>query len=426
MNYHSMSPAELASTRADLHDKYDALRAAGLSLDLTRGKPAPDQLDLSNGLLALPGVDDYRDATGADCRNYGNLLGLPELRAIFGELLAVPADQLAAANNSSLQLMHDLTVFAMLHGTPDSTQPWGREPIKFLAPAPGYDRHFGICETLGIEMITVDMLPDGPDVVACARLAAADPSIKGIWLVPTYANPTGAVTSRDALKALLEMPAAPDFRIYWDNAYAVHTLTDTTPEPLPILDMAQAAGNPNRPYVFASTSKITFAGSGVSFLGTSAQNLAWYGKHMSYASIGPDKLNQLRHVRFFGDADGVRTHMAKHRNLLAPKFALVSQILEDRLGDAKVASWTDPEGGYFVSLDVIDGTASTVVKLAKDAGIALTAAGSTFPYKRDPNDRNIRLAPTFPTLDELGTAMNGVATCVLLAAADKLLAGQTR
>ncbi|GGF19618.1 aminotransferase class I/II-fold pyridoxal phosphate-dependent enzyme [Williamsia phyllosphaerae] len=423
MNFHSMSATELGTTRDELTTLYSDLQAAGLKLDLTRGKPAPDQLDLSNGLLSLPG-DDYRDGAGTDCRNYGGLAGLPELREIFGELIAVPASQLIAANNSSLQLMYDLTSYAILHGTPDSDGPWGQQKVKFLCPAPGYDRHFSVCEALGIEMIAVEMLPNGPDVDACAALIAEDPSIKGLWAVPTYSNPTGVTFSEDVVKALVEMDAPADFRIYWDNAYAVHTLADTTPTPYPILEMAAAAGNPNRPYVFASTSKITFAGSGVSFFGSSDANVAWQQKYAAFSSIGPDKVNQLRHLKFFGDADGVRAHMARHRELLAPKFKLVSDILNDRLGASKVASWTDPEGGYFVSLDVIDGTAGRVIELAKDAGIALTAAGSTYPYKRDPYDRNIRLAPTFPGLDELGTAMDGVATCVLLAAADKLLADQ--
>ncbi|GAA2057877.1 aminotransferase class I/II-fold pyridoxal phosphate-dependent enzyme [Williamsia deligens] len=420
MNFHSMSAAELGATRDELTTRYDELLAAGLTLDLTRGKPAPDQLDLSAPLLSLPG-DDFRAPDGTDCRNYGGLAGLKDLRAVFAELLGVPTDNLVAANNSSLEIMYDLTVEALLHGTPDSDGPWSRETVKFLCPAPGYDRHFAICEKLGIEMIVVDMLPTGPDVDQCAALTAADPSIKGMWLVPMYSNPTGVTVTEDVLRALLSMPAAPDFRIYWDNAYAVHTLTDEFLTPLPILEMAADAGVPNRPYVFGSTSKITFAGGGVAFLGASEQTLAWHQDNQSVSTIGPDKLNHLRHLRFFGDADGVRAHMKRHRELLAPKFALVNSILDDRLSASKVASWTEPEGGYFVSLDVLDGTASRVIDLAKDAGIALTAAGSTFPYKRDPHDRNIRLAPTFPGTDDLETAMDGVATCVLLAAADSLL-----
>ncbi|WP_116916618.1 aminotransferase class I/II-fold pyridoxal phosphate-dependent enzyme [Williamsia muralis] len=422
MNYHSMSADQLTATRSELRDQYQRLAEAGLNLDLTRGKPSPEQLDLSADLLSLPGADVYRDGKGTDCRNYGGLTGLPELRAIFGELLGIPTDNLLAGGNASLEYMHDLVIFGLLHGTPDSAAPWGQGPIKFLCPSPGYDRHFAITQSYGIEMITVPMNPDGPDVAVCAELVAADPQIKGMWCVPTYSNPTGATYSAEVSKALMSMPAAaPDFRIFWDNAYAVHTLQETPPEPVDVLGLAAAAGNPNRPYVFASTSKITFAGAGVAFFGGSADNLAWYQRHASIKTIGPDKLNQLRHLRYFGDADGVRRQMARHRDLLLPKFALVLQILEDRLGAAKVASWTEPEGGYFISLDVVDGTATKVIDLAKKAGISLTAAGSTFPYKRDPDDRTIRLAPTFPGLEELRLAMDGVATCVLLAAAEKLL-----
>ncbi|GAA1482437.1 aminotransferase class I/II-fold pyridoxal phosphate-dependent enzyme [Gordonia sinesedis] len=416
-----MSADELRATRSDLQQRYDELRAAGLQLDLTRGKPSAEQLDLSNDMLSLPGDGEYRTAAGVDTRNYGGITGLPELREIFAELLGVTTDEIIAVGNSSLELMHRLVVFALLAGTADSTEPWGAGPIKFLCPAPGYDRHFAITEHLGIEMITVPMLPDGPDVDACAELVANDPSIKGIWLVPTYSNPTGVTITEDVARRLLAMPAADDFRIFWDNAYAVHTLVEAPPDPLRILDLAAEAGHPNRVFVLGSTSKITFAGAGVAFFASSQANIDWFTTHLAFATIGPDKVNQLRHVKFFGDADGVRAHMARHRDILAPKFRLVLDILEDRLADSKVASWSEPEGGYFISLDVLDGAASRTIELAKDAGIALTAAGSTFPYKRDPHDRNIRLAPTFPSTDDLRTAMDGVATCVLLAATEALL-----
>lgn len=415
-----MSVDQLRTTQDDLRKRYEVLRAAGLKLDLTRGKPAPDQLDLSNEMLSLPG-QTYTSPDGTDCRNYGGVTGLPGLRAIFGELLGTGADRTLALGNASLQIMHDITVHSLLGGNPDSDKPWSAEPIKFLCPAPGYDRHFGITERYGIEMITVPMNPDGPDVDACAALTAADPSIKGMWLVPTYSNPTGYSVSEEVARKLVAMPAAADFRIYWDNAYAVHTLVERAPEPLPILDLAAEAGNPNRVYVFGSTSKITFAGAGVAFFASSKTNLDWFTKNVSVSTIGPDKLNQLRHLMFLRDADGVRELMARHRELIAPKFAKVLEILEDRLADSKIASWTHPEGGYFISLDVIDGTAKRTIELAKDAGIALTAAGSTFPYKKDPRDENIRLAPTFPSIDELATAMDGVATCALLAATEVLL-----
>ncbi|GAA1098029.1 aminotransferase class I/II-fold pyridoxal phosphate-dependent enzyme [Tsukamurella strandjordii] len=421
--YVSMSPAELAAVHSDLTARYDKLKAAGLTLDLTRGKPAPDQLDLSNALLALPGEGDYRAADGTDTRNYGGLAGLPEIRAIFGDLLGIDSAQLYAQNNSSLEIMHRLITLAWIHGTVDGERPWSAEPtVKFLCPAPGYDRHFAITQELGIEMIVVPINPDGPDMTVVKELVANDPAIKGLWAVPKFSNPTGAVYSEEVTRELATMPtAAPDFRIFWDNAYAVHPLEGDAPSDPDILGFAAQAGHANRPYVLASTSKITFAGAGVSFLGASAENLAWYGKHVGLTSIGPDKVNQLRHARFFGDADGVRAHMRRHRDLLAPKFSRVLEILEERLSEAKVASWSDPKGGYFISLDVLDGTAKRTIALAKEAGIALTAAGATFPLGEDPHDRNIRLAPSFPGIEELETAMDGVATCVLLASAEKLM-----
>ena len=417
-----MSRDELTAEHDRQTANYARLVADNLKLDLTRGKPSSAQLDLSSELLALPGEGDFKAADGTDCRNYGGLTGLPELRAIFGELLGIPVANLIAANNASLELMHDTIVFSLLHGTVDSPRPW-TEGAKFLCPSPGYDRHFAITESYGIEMVAVPMRDDGPDTHVVEQLVADDPSIKGMWCVPTYSNPTGAIFSAEVTKALVSMPtAAPDFRIYWDNAYAVHPLIEDLAPALDVLGMAAAAGNPNRPLVFASTSKITFAGAGVSFLAASEANLKWYLKYAGFKSIGPDKLNQLRHVRFFKDAAGVKAHMAKHREIIAPKFALVRSILEDRLGASKIASWTDPKGGYFISLDVLDGTATRVVQLAKDAGIALTPAGSAFPYGKDPDDRNIRLAPTFPSTDDLRVAMDGVATCALLAATEKLLA----
>ncbi|WP_216911260.1 aminotransferase class I/II-fold pyridoxal phosphate-dependent enzyme [Nocardia noduli] len=419
-----MSHEELVSEHETQTANYVTLQAEKLTLDLTRGKPSPEQLDLSAGLLSLPGPGDYRDGSGVDCRNYGGQHGLPELRAIFGELLNIPVENLIAGNNASLQLMHDVITYAMLYGTNDSERRWVEEStIKWLCPSPGYDRHFAITEALGFEMIPIPMRNDGPDTHAIAELVAADPQIKGLWAVPNYANPTGTVYSEAVVRELVSMrAAAPDFRLFWDNAYAVHPLTDTAEPVIDVLGHAAAAGNPNRPIVFASTSKITFAGSGVSFLGASTANLDWYLGHAAKSSIGPDKINQLRHLRFFGDAEGVRAHMQKHREILEPKFALVRKILEDRLGASKVASWTEPKGGYFISLDVLEGTAARVIALAKDAGIALTAAGSAFPYRNDTEDKNIRIAPSFPKLPELEKAMDGLATCVLLAATEKALA----
>lgn len=423
MSFLALGRDELSAQHEQQKRNYAELQASGLKLDLTRGKPGAAQLDLSNGLLDLPGKDDFRDAEGTDTRNYGGVHGLPELRAIFGELLGIPVQNLIAGNNASLELMHDVVVFSMLHGTADSPRPWSQEPaLKFLCPAPGYDRHFAITESLGIEMITVPMREDGPDVDLIEELVAADPAIKGIWCVPVYSNPTGVTYSWETVRRLVQMQtAATDFRIIWDNAYAVHTLTHDFVRQVDVLGLAEAAGNANRPLVFASTSKITFAGAGVSFLGGSLGNIAWYLQHAGKKSIGPDKVNQLRHLRFFGDADGVRLQMQRHQQLLAPKFAAVLEILEARLGESKIASWTEPKGGYFISLDVLPGTAKRTVALAKDAGIAVTEAGATFPYRKDPEDKNIRIAPTFPAEPELRAAIDGLATCALLSATESLL-----
>lgn len=412
--------ADLAERLGDLRREYADLQARGLRLDLTRGKPSAEQLDLSEALLALPGEGHHTAEDGTDTRNYGGLAGLPELRAIFAELLGVPVDQLLAQGNASLTLMYDTIVQALLFGVPGSERPWSREEqITFVCPVPGYDRHFAICEELGIRMVTVPMTPDGPDAEAVAALVADDPTIKGLWVVPTYANPDGSVVSEAVARRLVSMPtAAPDFRIFWDNAYAVHHLTEHEAKSANAIGLAAEAGNPDRVLLYASTSKISLAGSGVAFFASSPANVAWFTKHLGIRSIGPDKVNHLRHAQFFGDAAGVRAHMRKHREVLAPKFRAVVDILDARLGDAGVVTWTRPDGGYFVSVDVVPGTAARVVQLAKEAGIALTPAGATFPYHQDPNDRNLRLAPTMPPLDEVRVAMDGVATCILLAAAE--------
>ncbi|BBY26425.1 aminotransferase class I/II-fold pyridoxal phosphate-dependent enzyme [Mycolicibacterium sediminis] len=426
MSFESLGRDDLQAQHDLQRRNYDDLQAKRLSLDLTRGKPSPAQLDLANDLLSLPGSgkDAYRDGDGTDTRNYGGLHGLPELRAIFGELLGIPVPNLIAGNNASLEMMHDIIVFSLLHGGVDSPRPWRDEPVvKFLCPSPGYDRHFAITESYGIEMIPVTMHEDGPDVDSIEELVAQDPAIKGMWCVPMYSNPTGTTYSWEVVRRLVQMEtAATDFRLFWDNAYAVHTLTHEFLRQVDVLGLANAAGHPHRPLVFASTSKITFAGAGVSFFGGSLGNIAWYLQHAAKKTIGPDKLNHLRHLRFFGDADGVRLQMQRHQQLLAPKFALVAELLEDRLGESKIASWTEPKGGYFVSLDVLPGTAKRTVSLAKDAGIALTEAGASFPYRKDPEDKNIRIAPTFPSLPDLREAIDGLATCALLAATESLLA----
>ena len=416
----SLSPDELAAFRAEQQTAYDALVAAGLKLDLTRGKPSSEQLDLSDGLLALPTTAYAPD--GTDTRNYGGLLGLTELRAVFAELLGLDLNQVSAQGSSSLTLMKEVLSFLWLKGGVDSERPWGaEEKVTFICPVPGYDRHFALLEWFGIDMVTVPMHDDGPDVDAVAALVKDDASIKGMWLVPTYANPTGQVTSLEVAERLSSMPtAAPDFKIFWDTAYALHHLTAEETKSADIVSLAAVAGHPHRPVVFASTSKITYAGAGVAFVGGSAETVAWYTQNLGFGSIGPDKVNQLRHLEFFKDAAGVRAHMAKHRAILAPKFAEVVRILEERLGGLEVATWNNPAGGYFINLDVLPGTASRVIELAKAAGVALTPAGSSFPRKHDPDDTNIRLAPSFPALPELTAAMEAVATCVLLAAAETL------
>lgn len=419
-----LSRQQLEAFAAQERAAYDALRQRSLSLDLTRGKPASAQLDLSNELLALP--RGHVDASGTDVRNYGGLQGLAELRAIFAELLWVDPAQVVAGGNSSLTMMHDCLVDLLLHGGVDSPRPWSQEErVRFICPVPGYDRHFTMLESFGIEMLTVPMLDNGPDAEAVARLAASDPSVKGMWIVPTYANPAGSVTTLEVAARLASMEtAAPDFKIFWDNAYAFHHLTEDEAKSADILSLAAAAGHPHRPIMFASTSKITYAGAGVAFLAASTETVAWYLGHLSKGSIGPDKVNQLRHAQLFGSAQGVRDHMVRHREIIAPKFAEVERVLSERLGSLDVASWTHPRGGYFVSLDVVDGTASRVVQLAKEAGVALTPAGASFPGGNDPDNRNIRLAPTFPELAEVTAAMEAVTTCVRLAAAEKLLADQ--
>ncbi|MGH3830770.1 MAG: aminotransferase class I/II-fold pyridoxal phosphate-dependent enzyme [Pseudonocardiaceae bacterium] len=416
--------SELTRHRDDLDGEYQALQARGLALDLTRGKPSAEQLDLSEPLLELPGAGKHLASDGTDTRNYGNLRGLAELREIFGELLGVPAEQLIAFGNSSLELMHECLVHAVLFGVPGSAGPWGQgSGTALLCPVPGYDRHFAMCEKLGIEMIPVAMDAAGPDMDEVQRLVAAHTRIKGIWCVPKYSNPSGVRYSEETVGRLARMrTAAADFRIFWDNAYAVHHLTETRHEVADILRLAAAAGHHDRPFVFGSTSKITLAGGGVAFYGASPANVDWLTGHLAKRTVGPDKVNQLRHVMFLQTAAGVHDHMDRHRALLKPKFDLVQRTLDERLGDSGVVTWTVPEGGYFVTLDVLDGCARRVVELAAGAGIALTAAGAPFPYGKDPEDRVIRLAPTYPPISELAEALDGLVVCIKLAAVERLLA----
>lgn len=418
-----LSPDELDALVTSTREAYEGLRAQGLSLDVTRGKPSAAQLDLSDALLHLPSATTAR--AGTDVRSYGGLAGLVEIREIFAELLGVDVDHLVAGGSSSLTLMRECLVDLLLFGGVDSPRPWkDEEAITFVCPVPGYDRHFALLEELGIAMVTVPMTPDGPDAAAVAALVADDPSVKGMWLVPTYANPTGAVCTQEVAAALAAMPtAAPDFKIFWDDAYAVHHLGADEAKSADVISLAAASGHPHRPIMFASTSKITYAGAGVAFLATSTEQVAWYLGHLGKGSIGPDKVNHLRHAELFGDAEGVRAHMRRHAEIIAPKFAAVDETLEQRLGGLGIARWSSPTGGYFVSLDVVPGTARRVVALATDVGVALTPAGASFPYGDDPADENIRLAPTMPPLPEVRQAMEVVTTCVLLAAAEHLLAG---
>jgi DNA-binding transcriptional MocR family regulator len=419
----TLSLSDLGAFRDQVQSRYDAFKQRNLKLDLTRGKPSSEQLDLSNGLLALPGDRDYLAADSTDARNYGVPQGLPELRALLAPLFGVTAAQIVMGNNSSLALMHDAIVYALLKGTVGSPRPWSKEPrVAFLCPVPGYDRHFAICQDFGIEMIPVDLGSDGPDMDAVERLVQEDPGIKGIWCMPKYSNPTGAIYSAATIDRLAGMrAAAPDFRIFWDNAYAVHHLTAERIELPSMVEACARHGHPNRAFVFGSTSKITLAGAGVALFASSAENVAWFLGRMGKRTIGSDKVNQLRHVQFLRDTAGLLALMDRHRAIVAPKFASVIETLERHLAGRGVASWAAPKGGYFISLDVLDGCAKDVVRLSTEAGVALTPAGATYPFGRDPRDRNIRIAPTFPDLATVATAAEGVALSVLLSTSTALL-----
>ena len=403
-----------------IREAYDALKAKGLKLNLTRGKPASAQLDLSNEMLALPGPSDYMAEGATDCRNYGGLNGLVEARRLFSTMVGAPPEQVLVANNSSLTLMHDAVVFALLKGA--GAEPWSKQgEIAFICPVPGYDRHCRICEDYGIKMIPVALKEDGPDMDEVERLVAADASIKGMWCVPKYSNPTGTVYSDAVVERLAAMKtAAPDFRLIWDNAYGVHHLSSERVEIANILERCAFYGHADRAWVVASTSKITIAGSGLALFAASPAGMKWMLARMTPQTVGPDKLNQWRHVRFLKNHDGIVALMDRHRAVIGPKFDKVLEVFGARLSGVDGVSWTLPKGGYFISLEVPKGLAKRVVLLAKDAGIELTPAGATHPYGKDPEDRTIRIAPTFPELPEVAAAAEGVAVCVLLATAEQI------
>ena len=421
-----MSNTTLQGYYAELSKSYQDFQAQNLKLDMSRGKPCTEQLDLSADLLDCLTKSDYKASNGIDCRNYGGIDGIPEAKKLFSWILDAKPEEIIIGGNSSLNMMHDLISRAMLHGLPESDVPWSKLPkVKFLCPSPGYDRHFAICQHLGIEMIRVNYQDDGPDMNQVENLVASDPAIKGIWCVPKYSNPTGIIYSDIVVKRLAAMPTkAPDFRIFWDNAYAVHHLTDTPVTLLNILQTCNAAGHPDRVFEFASTSKVSFPGAGIAMLASSVNNINWLKKQLNIQTIGPDKLNQLRHVRFFKNEAGIKEHMIRHAAIIKPKFNLVLDILESELGGENIASWSKPQGGYFISLDTLPGCAKDIVAKAEAAGVLLTPAGATYPYGKDPEDKNIRLSPTFPPLSELKQAMELVVLCVKLVSAEQELAAR--
>jgi DNA-binding transcriptional MocR family regulator len=366
----------------------------------------------------LPGAPDFMAEGATDVRNYGGAQGLTEVRRLFSGILGAPAEQIVVANNSSLALMHDTVVFSLLKGNRDSSAPWSKQDVAFLCPVPGYDRHFSICQEYGIRMVQVPMRDDGPDMDEVERLVASDASIKGMWCVPKYSNPTGAVYSDAVIERLGAMKtAAGDFRLFWDNAYVVHHLTDERIAIANILEVCAQHGNPNRAFVFASTSKITLPGAGLAMFASSKDNVKWMLSRLAPRTIGPDKVNQLRHVRFLKNEAGVLALMERHRALIAPKFQKVLEVFDAQLTGVSGVEWTRPKGGYFISLDVPKGCARRVVALAKELGIELTPAGATHPYEKDPEDRTIRIAPTFPELADVALAAEGVALAVRLATA---------
>lgn len=422
--YQEMSKDELLVLKNELEAEYKAFKDRNLKLDMSRGKPSKAQLDLSMGMMdVLHSGTELSGIEGVDCRNYGVLDGIREAKELLSAISEVDPDKIIIYGNSSLNVMYDTVARSMTHGVMGHT-PWCKlDKVKFLCPAPGYDRHFAITEYFGIEMITIPMTPEGPDMDLVEKYVTEDEAVKGIWCVPKYSNPQGISYSDETVRrfAALE-PAAPDFRIYWDNAYSVHHLYDDDQDiVLEILDECEKAGHPDMVYKFTSTSKISFPGSGIAAIATSPANIAEIKKQMTIQTIGHDKLNQLRHVRFFKDLNGVVEHMRKHADILRPKFEIVIKTLEDNLGGLGIGTWTNPKGGYFISFDSMDGCAKAIVAKAKEAGVVLTGAGATYPYGKDPHDSNIRIAPSFPTVEELELAAQLFVLCVKLVSVEKLL-----
>ena len=422
--YAEMSKDELLALKCELEKSYKEFKDQGLSLDMSRGKPCTEQMDLAMGMMdVFHSKADLTSASGIDCRNYGVLDGLPEAKKLLADMMECKAESIIVYGNSSLAIMYDSIARSMTHGVLGNT-PWCKlDKVKFLCPCPGYDRHFAITEYFGIENVPVPMTPTGPDMDIVEKLVSEDETIKGIWCVPKYSNPQGISYSDETVRRFARFkPAAKDFRIYWDNAYCIHHLyEDKQDNILEIIEECEKVGNPDLAYKFVSTSKVSFPGSGVAALAASQANLEAIKKQMSIQTISFDKINQLRHVRFFGNIENMRKHMMKHAEILRPKFEMTCDILDQELGGLGIGEWIRPIGGYFVSFDSMEGCAKAIVAKAKEAGVTMTDAGATFPYKKDPKDSNIRIAPSFPAMDELEKAMYLFTLCVKLVSIDKLL-----